>query len=45
MEKCGIIRNPIISGSLYFGVVTTVAPHGILFFWEWPWRSLPRDRN
>jgi hypothetical protein len=32
MEKCGIIRNPIISGSLYFDVVTSVASHGILFF-------------
>jgi hypothetical protein len=32
MEKCGIIRNPIISGSVDFCVVTSVASHGILFF-------------
>jgi hypothetical protein len=32
MEKCGIIRNPIISGSVNFDVVTSVAPHEILFF-------------
>jgi hypothetical protein len=34
MENCGIIRNPIIAGSVNFDAVNSVNLHGILFSYE-----------